>query len=43
MVQNVVRKVSKFPALMTMKVADCNFGFGGHSKAILEHFRNSRV
>lgn len=35
MVSNLIKKMQKFPPVAPIKVADCNFGFGGHSRAIL--------
>ena len=38
MAQNVLRKMKIYPKMMPLKVADCNFGLGGHSKFILKSF-----
>ena len=39
--QNVREKIVRFPKIMPVKVADCNFGLGGHSKIILTTLPNA--
>ena len=41
MLQNVIANIQSLQYNKTIKIADCNFGFGGHSKAILDHFPNA--
>lgn len=41
MLNNVINKISSLQYNRTIKIADCNFGFGGHSQAILSHFPNA--
>ena len=43
MVQNVIKKMRNFPSTMPLKVADCNFGLGGHSRLILKNFPNAQM
>lgn len=43
MAENVLKQMKKFPVARPLKVADCNFGFGGHSKLILNNFKNALV
>lgn len=44
MVNNVLKKVEK---IVTDKhritIADCTFGFGGHSHRILQQFKNAKM
>lgn len=43
MVENVIRKIRKVHGSKPIKVADCNFGFGGHTKLILKNFPKALV
>jgi 16S rRNA C1402 N4-methylase RsmH len=36
MAHNVLQKMKSFPKGMPLKIADCNFGLGGHSRMILK-------
>jgi 16S rRNA C1402 N4-methylase RsmH len=38
MASNLLRKMQMFPSILPLKIADCNFGLGGHSKLLLNHF-----
>jgi 16S rRNA C1402 N4-methylase RsmH len=38
MVKNVLAKIEELKTQRTIKIADCNFGFGGHSHRILKQF-----
>lgn len=41
MYRNVIEKIKSARISRVMKIADCNFGFGGHSHHILKTFPNS--
>lgn len=41
MYRNVLEKIKSAKISRVMKIADCNFGFGGHSHHILKNFPNS--
>ncbi len=43
MAENVIRKIKKVHYSKPVKVADCNFGFGGHTKLILKNFPKALV
>lgn len=43
MAENVIKKIMKVHYSKPLKVADCNFGFGGHSKLILKNFPKALV
>lgn len=43
MAQNVLTKIRKIHSSRPIKVADCNFGFGGHSTLILKNFPKTLV
>lgn len=38
MAANVLQRIKKSFSSKPIKIADCNFGFGGHSRLILKHF-----
>jgi 16S rRNA C1402 N4-methylase RsmH len=38
MAKNVLARISDLKRERTLKIADCNFGFGGHSHRILRQF-----
>ena len=38
MASNLMKKMHYFPNILPLKIADCNFGLGGHSKLLLNHF-----
>ena len=38
MASNLMRKMQSFPNILPLKIADCNFGLGGHSKLLLNRF-----
>lgn len=40
MYRNVITKIKNLNLSRTLKIADCNFGFGGHSHLILNTFPN---
>lgn len=35
---NLIKKMQIFPSILPLKIADCNFGLGGHSKLLLNRF-----
>lgn len=35
---NLMKKMQTFPSILPLKIADCNFGLGGHSKLLLNRF-----
>lgn len=41
MVSNVINKIRSLHYARSIKIADCNFGFGGHSRQILKAFPNA--
>jgi 16S rRNA C1402 N4-methylase RsmH len=41
MIKNVITKIDSLHYARPFKVADCNFGFGGHSREILKTFPNA--
>ena len=41
MASNVLNKMRSFPKMMPLKIVDCNFGLGGHSRLILKHYPNA--
>jgi len=43
MALNVMRKMQSFPKILPLKIADCNFGLGGHSKLLLKHFTKANM
>ena len=43
MAHNVLSQMKQFPTIMPLKVADCNFGLGGHSRLILKNFPRARM
>lgn len=43
MASNVIKAIASLNIHRTIKVADCNFGLGGHSNAILKQFPNTYV
>jgi 16S rRNA C1402 N4-methylase RsmH len=43
MVSNVIKSIKSMNMLRKFSVADCNFGLGGHSNAILNEFPNSSM
>jgi 16S rRNA C1402 N4-methylase RsmH len=43
MASNVLTKIASLNIKRPLRIADCNFGFGGHSRKILESFSNALV
>lgn len=43
MAQNVINRIKNSRLPSNICVADCNFGFGGHSSLILKHFPKAMV
>ena len=44
MAANVMDKLmGQYPRALPIKLADCNFGFGGHSRSILKSFTNAQM
>jgi 16S rRNA C1402 N4-methylase RsmH len=43
MAGNAIQKIKKCFTSKPIKVADCNFGFGGHTKLILKNFPRALV
>ena len=43
MAHNVLTQMKQFPSIMPLKVADCNFGLGGHSQLILKNFPHAQM
>ena len=43
MLQNVLKAIASLNTHRIITVADCNFGLGGHSNAILKQFPNCRM
>lgn len=44
MVANVMDKLTnQYPRAVPIKLADCNLGFGGHSRSILKSFTNAQM
>jgi len=41
MATNVLNKIGSLQYARPIKIADCNFGFGGHSHLILKSFSNA--
>jgi hypothetical protein len=43
MAGNVLARARQFPRVLPLRVADCNFGLGGHSSMLLQHFPKAMV
>ena len=43
MAANILKSITQMGIKRPLVVADCNFGLGGHSRAILENFKNSQM
>jgi 16S rRNA C1402 N4-methylase RsmH len=43
MISNVIAKIQSLHFARPIRVADCNFGFGGHSRQIIKTFPNALV
>ena len=43
MLENVINRVKNIKTTKTLRIADCNFGFGGHSVNIIKHFPNTQM
>lgn len=43
MASNIMKKMQIFPKILPLKIADCNFGLGGHSKLLLKQFPKAKM
>jgi 16S rRNA C1402 N4-methylase RsmH len=43
MAQNILNRITKSKLASNICVADCNFGFGGHTSLLLRHFPKAKV
>ena len=43
MASNVLNRLRVIPTIMPLKIADCNFGLGGHSSLLLKNFPNAHL